>query len=272
MNSCKIYQLFEEYLYFFNNDGKNKILNLIKKESENLYNFSSALCNMDHTSLESTIMNPKTFNQVPYVQVFLWKQKRGEIKNTYILDYDFSDEDFEYKWFFRQYKALNDYPNIIKLNAFSKNEDEKQLTYENIIEEYLKNYKNNDYLKEEPFYLSNLIISLNMYGEKLKYHNKIDKINEFYEYILKVSDNSWYNIDLTNFTLLTYNLCYCKDKALQNYTYLLKNNTHWLDFMGYLLGIIYFGDKILNDLCEYGYFENYGGKEIFLDLYNYISL
>lgn len=186
-------------------------------------------------------------DDVPLINVFLWKQREGLIEKRLRLHYTF-DEQFR-AWLPHRYMVANGYPDIERLPVEIGG---KVTTYERAVNDLLdlfeQTWEARDYNDADL-----LAVCLNVIGPKIGQHPRLEAIRSFAEFLMThyCSDEKLTWLPASYFTMLVYDLKIDIERSWPAYCFLLntEQNREWLENIpAWLLGLRMYGERAAKEI------------------------
>jgi len=230
--------IFQMYLCFLSENNVNYLTEYchsVLKETRLAAEFGTMLT-MNEADLISIVASDREEGDIlPYINVYLWKQRNNKIKKDSRIIYKFKHQ-FN-AWHAHRFMVANGYE--LSLIPYKVSEDEIA-TYDSYIEKWLVHRK---VASNEDMYQS-LLLPLNVIGPKIKEYKLLPEVLELSRYILKhyKSKEALSSLTPTCFALLFDDLSYPEEETWPAYEYLLKHKTLGIfDYVAYLIGIRMYG-------------------------------
>ncbi|RLC09627.1 MAG: hypothetical protein DRI57_21785 [Deltaproteobacteria bacterium] len=235
--------IFEICSCFLSEDGVNILLDQYQSSTR-----MKDIFNANEDEIQKLILRGGDEEDIAlYLNVFLWKQRHGEIRKDKRIWYNF--EEHSLAWTVHRHMVERGYE-FVALMPYEIPLDHTITSYEEQTEMYLGFHKETEGYDDDD-YFNMLINNLNVIGPKIISHKRLPEIIEFTDCIVANfnTDKRLRWLSLSGFTMLVCDLSYPRDKSWPVYLSLLRRESVTIfDYSAGLLGIRMYGDKARNEL------------------------
>jgi len=267
-----VYSFYEECIYFFSKDAANEIVCRHEEATDEYYNYLyHDIINMSETELTEKIKNTHAEYVLPFITVFLWKQRLGQISRRENLEVDEESisnlsGDYVIRRIHRM-MSMSGYDDVYL--KFPPNEELKKSckSYLAFIEDLLGFHTKPGY--DDDDYFSMLLDFLGIMGaSNIKKYERYEEVIAFVEYILLNinTDERLHWIHLETLVFLLYCLNYNSGNSFSCFEKMIRKSDS-TSALTVILGIKLFGDKACEIIktSDYNY-SYFGGFDNFFRL------